>query len=314
VNIDQQQKTDQLKALEEEIRKLERSVNYYKELSDEVAGYNIMVDSQVVFLKRDLEQKKIGYEILHKLHETIGSKIDLDTFFDATLKLILTTLKMDRALILWRNDNFQDSFIPKWYLGYQKSEIEDYLKEAQDLTELNDLIEPSILVNKSTQKSPAVESLCRNLLIPFMVGTPIVSGDAINGWLIAGREKEALPFYPPLMPGDLEIFEVIGGFIKANVSNHQLLSNLTRANKRLENYNKELADKVEVRTREIEISRKELEKEKIKSDGLLLNILPVKVADELKETGTSEARSLDGVTILFTDFVKFTKFAESMTP
>ena len=116
------------------------------------------------------------------------------------------------------------------------------------------------------------------------------------------------------MPGDLEIFEVIGGFIKANVSNHQLLSNLTRANKRLENYNKELADKVEVRTREIEISRKELEKEKIKSDGLLLNILPVKVADELKETGTSEARSLDGVTILFTDFVKFTKFAESMTP
>ena len=71
---------------------------------------------------------------------------------------------------------------------------------------------------------------------------------------------------------------------------------------------------MEVRTREIEISRKELEKEKIKSDGLLLNILPVKVADELKETSTSEARSLDGVTILFTDFVKFTKYAESMTP
>ncbi len=304
----------QLDALKDKIEKLERAVSYYKNLSDEVAGYNIMVDSQIIFLKRDLEQKKIGYEILHKLHETIGTKIDLDTFFASTLKLILTTMKMDKAVVLWRNSTFHDSFVPKWHLGYNKTDLEAYLQNELDLTELNDLIEPSILVNKSTQKEPYIEQLSRDLLLPFMVGTPILSGDKIEGWVIAGREKEALPFYPPLMPSDLETFEVIGGFMKANVSNYQLLSNLSRANKRLENYNQELTSKVEERTHEIEISRKELEKEKIKSDGLLLNILPAKVAEELKQKGSAEARSLENVTIMFTDFVNFTQYAQTMKP
>lgn len=55
-------------------------------------------------------------------------------------------------------------------------------------------------------------------------------------------------------------------------------------------------------------------KERKKSDGLLLNILPSEVAEELKDKGASEARYFDDVTILFTDFVNFTQAGEKMSP
>jgi adenylate cyclase len=54
--------------------------------------------------------------------------------------------------------------------------------------------------------------------------------------------------------------------------------------------------------------------EKQKSDGLLLNILPGEVADELKETGAAQAKLYDNVTVLFTDFVNFTAAGERMGP
>lgn len=54
--------------------------------------------------------------------------------------------------------------------------------------------------------------------------------------------------------------------------------------------------------------------EKKKSDDLLLNILPNEVAVELKEKGEALARHYDEVTVLFTDFVDFTFYAEHRTP
>lgn len=46
----------------------------------------------------------------------------------------------------------------------------------------------------------------------------------------------------------------------------------------------------------------------------MLNILPEEVAEELKQTGKATAKLYDGVTILFTDFVGFTKVSMRLTP
>jgi len=89
----------------------------------------------------------------------------------------------------------------------------------------------------------------------------------------------------------------------------------------LENQKESLEKEVSQRTMEIVAQKEEIEKqhgelkvEKKKSDDLLLNILPEEVAEELKEKGFSEARLFDNVTVLFADFVDFTKAGEAMTP
>jgi len=53
---------------------------------------------------------------------------------------------------------------------------------------------------------------------------------------------------------------------------------------------------------------------KQRSDELLLNILPEEVAEELKEKGSAEAKLIDEVTVIFTDFKGFTTMSEKLTP
>ncbi|SFQ09439.1 adenylate/guanylate cyclase domain-containing protein [Flavobacterium akiainvivens] len=54
--------------------------------------------------------------------------------------------------------------------------------------------------------------------------------------------------------------------------------------------------------------------EKKRSDDLLLNILPAEVAEELKTKGEAGAKYYDHVSIIFTDFVGFTKLSEKFSP
>ncbi|MCB9267489.1 MAG: hypothetical protein H6558_20895 [Lewinellaceae bacterium] len=57
-----------------------------------------------------------------------------------------------------------------------------------------------------------------------------------------------------------------------------------------------------------------IEKERERSDELLLNILPRSIAEELKEYGKAKARKYDQVTVLFSDFKNFTSISEQLSP
>ena len=60
-------------------------------------------------------------------------------------------------------------------------------------------------------------------------------------------------------------------------------------------------------------AKADIEKEKDRSEKLLLNILPSDIAAELKEKGRAEARDFDMVSILFTDFKGFTAASENLS-
>lgn len=121
-------------------------------------------------------------------------------------------------------------------------------------------------------------------------------------------------------------FARINKDLKVQLDNVELLSAKTleqeQEKKRiLEGQKEKLEHEVALRTaevvqqkEEIEKQHEELKEEKKKSDDLLLNILPEEVAEELKESGSSEAKFYDHVTVLFTDFVAFTKAGERMSP
>ncbi|MBK8498038.1 MAG: tetratricopeptide repeat protein [Flavobacteriales bacterium] len=59
--------------------------------------------------------------------------------------------------------------------------------------------------------------------------------------------------------------------------------------------------------------RRRIKQEHARSEALLLNILPAEVAEELKAKGEADAKQIDQVTVLFTDFKGFTAMSEQLS-
>jgi len=87
-------------------------------------------------------------------------------------------------------------------------------------------------------------------------------------------------------------------------------SEIRAQNKKIEDQKK----KIELQKKEVEEKKFLLEKEKEKVERLLHNILPEETAKELREGGSTSARAYNRVSVMFTDFVGFTKIAEKMSP
>jgi class 3 adenylate cyclase/predicted metal-dependent HD superfamily phosphohydrolase len=81
-------------------------------------------------------------------------------------------------------------------------------------------------------------------------------------------------------------------------------------NKRIAEQNKE----IEQQKRAVEEKSSLLQVEKEKVEKLLLNILPEETVKELSEVGETRARAFDQVSVMFTDFVGFTRVAETIEP
>ncbi len=93
-------------------------------------------------------------------------------------------------------------------------------------------------------------------------------------------------------PENIELLKTLSGHMAISLSNAEIHENL----------------EAEVLSR-----TNELEKEKMKSDELLLNILPESTARELKKNGSVEPLVHENVSVLFTDIQGFTALSESLT-
>lgn len=76
----------------------------------------------------------------------------------------------------------------------------------------------------------------------------------------------------------------------------------------------ELEQTVTERTADLVAEKKEVERQRNRSDELLENILPSEVAEELKANGSAAAKHFGNVTVMFTDVKGFTQISEKLTP
>jgi class 3 adenylate cyclase/tetratricopeptide (TPR) repeat protein len=72
--------------------------------------------------------------------------------------------------------------------------------------------------------------------------------------------------------------------------------------------------RLRAQNKKIEAQKELIEEERHKSDRLLLNILPGEIAQELRTRGHADPRYYESATVLFTDFMNFTKLSEQMSP
>lgn len=105
----------------------------------------------------------------------------------------------------------------------------------------------------------------------------------------------------------LEVLTMLSSEMAISLKNARMFEDLR-------NYNSKLEDRVAERTRTLESQRIELEQKNRKIDDLLLNILPPRIIQDLKEYGITQPRLHQQVTVFFSDFVDFTRYARTLDP
>ncbi|NJO01322.1 MAG: hypothetical protein HC880_06185 [Bacteroidia bacterium] len=98
--------------------------------------------------------------------------------------------------------------------------------------------------------------------------------------------------------------------VRSNRQEKQANRTLAEKNEEINQQNEEIAAQ---RDRMLVLNQS-LEKEREKTDRLLLNILPQAVAEELKTHGQAKVKTYHRASILFTDFEGFTRLSETMNP
>ena len=111
-------------------------------------------------------------------------------------------------------------------------------------------------------------------------------------------------------PGEPLELDYGGERLRLDVTRRQLLNLLLSTYENILQQNSKLAEM----HRDLAKTSSELEASLRKTRELLYKVFPRRIADELAEGGQSEPRYFDSVTVLFTDFVGFTKTAETMSP
>ncbi|QTN38873.1 AAA family ATPase [Cryomorphaceae bacterium] len=125
--------------------------------------------------------------------------------------------------------------------------------------------------------------------VQSILSLPILNRGNLDGVLYLENNHATAAF----TQDRIDLLALLSGQIAVSINNAILYENLEQ--------------KVTERTAELAAEKK-------KSDDLLLNILPLETAEELKRDRKTTPRHFDMVTVLFTDFKGFTTMSEQLSP
>jgi len=250
------------------------------------------------FCKRNLKLEEMYLAIKEKIADLSLKAISGEIIIDDLLRKMMVILVQNSGaekVVLVLTENGRNVIRAKHRIGNEEVEM-----VTQPLIGSPDVPVEIILYSLSTRETLVTDAAHKNekfagdpyicAINPLsLISFPIIGKGNIIGCVYLENNQSADAFNHDR----LNILELLSGQITVSLENAMLYENLEQ--------------KVKERTNELLLEKK-------KSDDLLLNILPVEIAEELKNQGKSPARLYDHVSVLFTDFVNFTGISEQLTP
>ena len=194
--------------------------------------------------------------------------------------------------------------------------------------------QPVLVVSDVEMPGMGGHELCRILKadaglrhIPVLMLTALAAtSDILNGLREGAAAYVTKPYDPPHIldriehllrhlsapdtPGEPLPLEYGGETMQLDVSRRQLLNLLLSTYENILQQN----TKLEEMHSQLQSASQQLGESLQKTQDLLYRVFPRQIADELANAGQSQPRHFDAVTVLFTDFVGFTRVAETMAP
>ncbi len=240
-----------------------------------------------------------------KAYTAISSEVAIDKLLLRMIPVIIENAGAQRAVLIRVNDQGRITIVAEGNLEKQNL----YLESSQiPLAEAEHLLPAAVVQYVALTKGEVVLDYA---LRDERFG---------NSPYIQNNKTKSILSLPVLHQGVLmgiiylENNLIVSAFTSDRVEIIQLLSGQMAVSMENALWYRSLEEKVEERTRIIKQQKEVIELEKQKSEKLLFNILPVTIAEELRDNGFATPKSFDNVTVLFTDFLGFTQIAAQISP
>jgi histidine kinase len=227
-----------------------------------------------------------------KVSTTLAGEVVFEKMLNQLMRIVSENIGANRAaLVLLKND--QLILTAYWEVGQlemaiQNTELDESQNLPKTLIRYIERTRTEVLLGSAWQdqlhgKDPYIQSRKAKSIL----GMPLINKGELQGILYLENTLLENAFYSE----NAMFLNFLSSQIAVSIENAMLYNNLER------NVAKRTA---------------ELADEKQKSDELLLNILPAETALELKKYGKARPRKYESVTVIFTDFISFTKKSEQL--
>ncbi len=231
-------------------------------------------------------KERLQLKNMMQASQLISSVLDINELIELVLVKALEVTRAERGALLLYNDDGENRYILK-----NIDKKDDDFKVIQNVFEKVNKMKKGFVISANTVKKldPEITETIISSNILSTIATPLILKKQIIGILYLDSQLLDNLFTEE----DLLLLEIFTAQAAISVDNAHAYH--------------------ELEERVIECT-KELSAEKVKSNQLLLNILPKQMADEHKNKGKVEPVSCNDVTVMFTDFKGFTEISENLTP
>ncbi len=203
-------------------------------------------------------------EVLNKLGEKLTRIMDVDELSDLTTKTIMETMKLDRTVILLRNEK-TGKFDIKRNFGFKEengislvkdSFLTEYLKKTQKPLVYDELT-AMISDAKSEEERKKIKNLRKNMQkIEAALCNLLISKDEVIGMIVLGEKISKDPYTHQ----DVELLDSLCKQISISLQNAKLYSEV-------QDFSENLEKKVDEQVKELKVAYKKLQRlDKIKTE------------------------------------------------
>jgi histidine kinase len=228
-----------------------------------------------------------------KASNSISSEINLDKLLANLINVLIENAAAENAFFIIP-DNINQFVIQASKKGTEKVETSQVVANKRNLPisiiqYVYRTRETLILNNASNETAFKNDPYIQSNQVRSLLCLPVLKNNVVQGLILLENNLINQAFTLERT----EIVKLLASQIAVSFENATLYNNVEQ--------------KIILRT-------SELQKEKEKSEELLLNIIPAEIAEELKQKGSSAAKQYGHVTVLFSDFVNFTILSETYSP
>jgi diguanylate cyclase (GGDEF)-like protein len=181
-----------------------------KHLSEQNVAKVLQLDTQLISIRHELEQKRRGFSLLAELQESLRQTTDYESILYTVTKRINAALNMQRTVVLSPDED--GFFVARMTQGYSAAE-QKALKGTR--IKLDDVFldqNNPVLVTAADDDDYLAE-FRETVGIPYFISAPIIVRDETVSLLVTGRLMEAIPFLSRLGRSEVETIQAAGALV-----------------------------------------------------------------------------------------------------